>query len=81
MIEPIHVPQVGAADPELRNSPFVTDTDEDFDAAGQVLGEDAVCYFNGQHYRDGQYVRSGTELLQCVRGAWVQQGPGDPLNP
>jgi len=81
MIDQIHVHEVGAPDPELPNSPIVEETDEDFDAAGQVLREDAVCYFNGRRYPDGQYVRSGAELLQCMRGTWVQQGPGDPANP
>src|SRR3569832_2903324 len=81
MIDQIHVHEVGAPDPELPNSPIVEETDEDFDAAGQVLREDAVCYFNGRRYPDGQYVRRGAELLQCKRGTWVQQGPGDPANP
>lgn len=81
MIDPTHVIQVGAPDPELRNSPIVEETDEEYAAAGQVLREDVVCYFNGRRYPDGQYVRSGAEILQCVRGTWVRQGPGDPENP
>lgn len=81
MIDHTHVLQVGAPDPEPRNSPIVEEIDEEYDVAGQVLREDAVCYFNGQCYPDGQYVRSGAELLQCMRGTWVQRGPGDPENP
>lgn len=81
MMDSIYVAQVGAPDPELRTSPILEEADEDYDAAGQQLPEDAVCYFNGDAYRDGDYVRSGTELLHCVRGSWIEQGPGDPANP
>lgn len=73
--------QVGAPDPELRNSPIVEDTDENFEVAGQEVSEDAVCYFNDQMYRNGAYVCSGSDLLRCERGAWVRTGSCDPDNP
>lgn len=81
MTDNIHVVQVGAPDPELRNSPIVEETDEGFDTAVQSLPEEAACYFNGQAYPDGEWVCSGAELLRCVRGVWVQEGPCDPDNP
>jgi hypothetical protein len=66
------IPDVGAADPELQNSPILDDSDEDFPELG---GETASCYFNGVSYPLGQYVRSGDEVLQCVRpGVWSRQG-------
>lgn len=81
MTDNIHVTQVGAPDPELRNSPIVEEMDEDFDIAAQSLPEEPLCYFNGQPYGDGQWVCSGAELLRCERGTWVQEGSCDPDNP
>ena len=77
--EPVNV---GAPDPELRNSPIVEDSDEEFDYVAQGLGEEPVCYFNGKAYNDGAFVCSGgAELLRCARGAWIREGSCDPDNP
>jgi hypothetical protein len=73
--------QVGAPDPELRNSPIIEETDEEFEMVGQELSELPVCYFNGAPYENGQFVCSGTELLRCEVGAWVREGSCDPDNP
>ena len=81
MSERIDVPQVGAPDPDLRNSPIIEETDEEFDLSGQEMVESDLCYFNGHAYRDGSYVCSGSELLRCLRGNWVRQGSCDPDNP
>ncbi|GAB4350070.1 MAG: hypothetical protein Kow006_12400 [Gammaproteobacteria bacterium] len=81
MSDKIHAPQVGAPDPEHRNSPIIEETDEEFEVAGQELGESPVCYFNGRAYQEGEFVCSGTELLRCYRGGWVRTGSCDPDNP
>ncbi|ROR34401.1 hypothetical protein [Inmirania thermothiophila] len=81
MRDPFRPPQVGAPDPELRNSPIIEDTAEDFEVVGQELDELPVCYFNGVAYRHGQFVCSGTELLRCMRGSWIRAGSCDPDNP
>jgi len=81
MTERINALQVGAPDPELRNSPIVEEADEDYEVAAQSLSEEPLCYFNGQAYRHDQFVCSGSELLRCTRGAWVQEGACDPDNP
>ena len=47
MTDRIHVVQVGAPDPELRNSPIVEETDEDYEIAARTLPDDLLCYFNG----------------------------------
>ncbi len=73
--------QVGAPDPELRNSPIIEETDEDYPLAGQDLPGEAECHFNGQSYRDGQFICSGNELLRCQRGAWLREGSCDPEHP
>ena len=68
MTERINALQVGAPDPELRNSPIVEEADEDYEVAAQSLSEEPLCYFNGQAYRHDQFVCSGSELLRCTRG-------------
>lgn len=67
--------QVGAPDPELRNSPIFDESELDERAASRDLElEEGVCYFNGQSYPLGTYVQSGSELLLCTGGVWVYQG-------
>ena len=72
--------QVGAPDPESNTSPVVEETADDFEVIAQEVSEDALCYFNDRPYRHGSFVCSGTELLQCERGAWVRKGGCDPDN-
>lgn len=64
---------LGAQDPELKNSPIAAESDEDFDVLRQEL-EDAVCYFNGEAFGDGQFIRSGSSYLHCDKGLWVPAG-------
>jgi hypothetical protein len=70
-----HIPQVGAPDPERKNSPiFDEDDDEEIPSLDREL-ETGVCYFNDVPYAIGQFVRSGSELLRCeARGVWVREG-------
>lgn len=75
MTERIHAPNVGAPDPELKNSPIFDHESEEYEYADLEL-ETGVCYFNGVSYAIGQYVTSGDELLRCSeRGVWVRVGP------
>lgn len=75
-------PFVGSPDPELRNSPIMEETDEDYEVLAQEIEELNVCYFNDTSYPAGSYVCSGSgELLLCDRGLWVQKGSCDPDNP
>ena len=72
-----NIEQVGAPDPELRNSPILDDEDEEFPIDPAV--ETGVCYFNGVAYPLGAYVGSGSELLHCEeRGVWVRKGEFRP---
>ena len=77
----IHLPDVGAPDPELKNSPIAEEMDEDYEVMRQEVLGAPVCYFNGKAYDNGTYVRSGTVLLRCDYGLWVTGGPADPQNP
>ncbi|MFO1393956.1 MAG: hypothetical protein U1F09_09375 [Steroidobacteraceae bacterium] len=72
------IPQVGAQDPELRNSPIAEEEDEDTDVVRQQVPGEPVCWYNGRDYRNGEYVRSGTQLLKCSYGVWLDTGSGDP---
>ncbi|MDH3281802.1 MAG: hypothetical protein OEQ18_11845 [Gammaproteobacteria bacterium] len=69
-------PDVGAPDPELKNSPILDWEDAEF-AVPET--ESGVCHFNGVSYTVGEYVSSGNELLRCEeRGFWIRQGPRTP---
>ncbi|HLS80056.1 MAG TPA: hypothetical protein VK025_01470 [Steroidobacter sp.] len=72
---------VGAMDPELRNSPVAAEFDEDSDTVLQQHPGAPVCYFNAREYANGEYVRSGSRLLKCRYGVWVEVGSADPHNP
>lgn len=81
VVDAEQIPDVGAQDPERRNSPIAEEGDEDMEVLRQEVPGDAVCYFNDQTYWHGSYVRSGTALLHCDRGLWVSVGSSDPDNP
>ena len=74
------IPHVGAQDPELKNSPIAEEEDEDTDVILQQVPGEPVCWFNGAEYRHGTYVVSGTRLLQCTRGVWVESAAEDAAN-
>jgi len=66
------VPQVGAPDPELRNSPIIDARDSEELSLDTELESDA-CYFNNQRFVIDEYVHSGDELLHCIEhGVWVK---------
>ena len=71
-----HVTQVGAPDPELKNSPIF---DEQEEISLDLELEAGACYFNNVAYPIGQFVLSGSELLHCEeRGVWVRRGEMRP---
>ena len=67
------LPQIGAADPERRNSPWQSDPQESFGLLREQVGDEAGwCYFNDVRYADGAEVLSGDTRLKCERGIWVE---------
>jgi len=79
MMKEGHPTQVGAPDPERKNSPILDDDSFSEDLTFDFEPETGVCYFNGQAYPIGEYVCSGNELLRCEeRGVWVKKGPCRP---
>jgi len=64
---------LGAQDPELKNSPIAWEMDEDTEALREAIAGDALCYFNGRTFTDGEIIRSGQTLLRCDRGIWIPE--------
>lgn len=69
---------VGAQDPELRNSPIADEGDEDTEALRETIPGAPVCYYNGVAYSHGTIIKTGTSALRCERGLWVRAGSTDP---
>jgi hypothetical protein len=63
--------QLGAQDPELKNSPIAWESDEDTEALREEIEDEPVCFFNDQVYSHGTVVSSGSTLLRCDHGIWV----------
>lgn len=77
-----HTPQVGAADPERRNSPIQIDPDQSFELMREQTGDEAAgCYFNDVPYAEGTHVLSGNTYLRCEHGIWVEAGSKVPISP
>ncbi len=65
--------QVGAVDPERRNSPWQRDPERSYEPLREQLGDEVDCwYFNEQRFADGAEVVSGSVRLRCERGIWVE---------
>jgi len=76
---PAHPPQVGAADPERKNSPIQTDPEQSFELLREQVGDEAAgCYFNDVEYAEGALIMSGSTCLCCERGIWVDVGTEAP---
>ncbi len=67
-----HASQVGAADPERRNSPIPIDPERSYELLREQVGDEAAgCYFNDVRYAEA-LVTSGARCLRCERGIWVE---------
>ena len=75
------IPDLGAQDPEARNSPVDWETDEEPDTLRETMPGEPVCYFNDQAFDHDTVIKSGTALLRCDHGIWVPAGSSDPDNP
>lgn len=72
---------VGAIDPRLKTSPVAEEMSDEAYALRQQMPGAPVCFFNGEPFRTGEFVRSGAVILECRNGLWVEIGPADPRNP
>jgi hypothetical protein len=75
------VRDLGAQDPELRNSPVAWESEEDTETLRESVPGEPTCFFNGSAYGQNTVIKSGSTLLRCDYGLWVPAGPSDPSNP
>jgi hypothetical protein len=73
--------QVGAQDPERKNSPVAWEGDEDTETLRESIPDEATCFFNDLAYRDGAVVQSGSTLLRCDRGVCLPAATADNAKP
>lgn len=78
---PATLPQVGAMDPDLRNSPIAAELEEDSDTIRLQVPGEPMCYFNGRGFAHDEFVASGSQVLRCRYGVWIEMGSADPGNP
>lgn len=64
--------KVGAPLPELENSPIISDIDEEQELIDPEIPEERMCYYSGESYPHGTYIKTGVVVLKCDRGAWVE---------
>lgn len=67
-----HPIDVGAPLPDLQTSAIISDIDDEREMIDAEIPEERLCYFNGVVYPHGTYIKSGTLIMQCDRGAWVE---------
>lgn len=65
--------QVGAPDPELRNSPIIEPGEEATELPDIDEPRSASCYFNGEAFSSDSEVLSGETRLRCMQGSWIPQ--------
>lgn len=75
------VEDLGAQDPELRNSPVAWEAEEETEALREQAPGGPACYFNDKPYAHGTTIKSGDSLLRCSRGLWFPISSSDPDNP
>ena len=63
---------VGAPQPDLQTSPILSDFDDEREMIEAQIPEERLCHFNGVIYPHGTHIKSGTLILECDRGAWVE---------
>jgi len=72
---------LGPQNPELKNSPIAWEYLDEEEWRGDSVEEQPVCYFNGNAYGEGTFIRCDDAVLECRRGMWMPVVTGDPENP
>ena len=73
--------QLGALDPERKNSPVAWEADDDTETLRESIPDEAVCFFNDLTYGHDTVVKSGDVLLRCDHGLWLPAGPTEQSKP
>ena len=76
-----HPEQLGAQDPDRKNSPVAWESEEDVDALRETIPDEPGCFFNDRPYTQGTVVSSGSVLLRCEDGIWIPAGTTDSGKP
>lgn len=66
-----NIADVGAQDPDQKNSPIALESDEETVLLREEIPEEPFCYFNSEVFPDAAVVKSGPLTLRCDRGIWV----------
>jgi hypothetical protein len=73
--------QLGAPDPERKNSPVAWEADEDTEALRELIPDEAACFFNDVAFDHDTVVKSGSVLLRCDHGLWLPAGVTEDSKP
>ena len=73
--------QLGALDPERKNSPVAWEADEDTETLRGLVPDEAVCFFNDVAFNHDAVVKSGSVLLRCDHGLWLPAGVTEESKP
>jgi len=65
------IADVGAQDPEQKNSPIALESDEETVLLREEIPEEPFCYFNAEAFPHDTVVKSGPLKLRCDYGIWV----------
>jgi len=65
------IADVGAQDPEQRNSPIALESDVETVLLREEIPGEPFCYFNDEAFPHDAVVKSGTLRLRCDRGIWI----------
>ena len=68
---------VGAPDPTEKNSPIAWEGSVETQFLRQESPGEPVCYFNNEAFAQGAVVKTGTSILRCDRGIWVEAGSAE----
>ncbi len=74
-----HPIDLGSPVPELKNSPIFSNIDDEQAMIEAQIPEERMCYFNGEIYQHGTFIKSNSIILQCDRGVWVEAQKIDEL--
>lgn len=63
--------ELGTPDPNLRTSPILQPVELEPPPTVDDNTTLPVCFFNGEEFDHGSYIRSGDTVLRCEGGVWA----------
>lgn len=74
-----HPINLGSPIPELKNSPVISNIEDERAMIEAQIPEERMCYFNDEIYEHGTFIKSNAITLECDRGVWVEVPAGDEV--